>query len=58
MSELCESGRRSDVHICVSREGGVHFFSGYFVQAGTVVTIGDANSGCGIAGTVRTAGVV
>ena len=27
-------------------------FSGYFVQAGTVVAIGDGNSGCGIAGTV------
>ena len=35
-SELCESGQRRDVHICVSREGGVQNVSGYFVQAGTV----------------------
>ena len=35
----------------MSREGGVIFFSGYFVQAGTVA-IGDGDSGCGIAGTV------
>ena len=52
MSELCESGQRDDVHICVSREGGVHLFSGYFHQAGSVVAIGDGDNGCGIAGTV------
>ena len=50
-SELCESGQRGDVHICESREGGVQFCSGYFIQAGTVA-IGDWDSGCGIAGTV------
>ena len=35
----------------MSRVGGVQTFSGYFVQAGTVV-IGDGDSRCGIAGTV------
>ena len=50
-SELCESGQRGDVIMCVSREGGVQNVSGYFVQAGTIA-IGDGDSGCGIAGTV------
>ena len=35
----------------VNREGGVQFFSGYFVQAGTVAIV-DGDSGCDIAGTV------
>ena len=50
-SELCESGQRGDVHICVSREGGEQNISRNFVQAGTV-TIGDGDSGYSIAGTV------
>ena len=51
-SELCESGQRGDVHICVSREGGVQIFSGYLVQAGNSIGDGDGDSGCGVAGTV------
>ena len=33
-SELCESGQRGDVHICVSLEGGVLFFLNILFKLG------------------------